>query len=151
MTNYPSMEALLPHRAPMILLDAVESDEPEQIVCRVSIRADSPFVENGQVRAVIALEYMAQCVAAFAGLRAFREGQEVRIGYIIGASPIEFAVDALRVGETLRVEARRIWGEDALGKFECSVYSQEGRAAFGLLTVFQGDTGDASDDGAGNG
>ncbi len=139
MTSYPPMEALLPHRAPMILLDAVEADARDSIACRVAVHAASPFVENGHVPAVIAIEYMAQCVAAYAGLRAVRNERPVRVAYLIGASPIEFSVDGLRVGENLRVEARRIWGDNSLGKFECSVDSQGRRVASGLLTVFQGD------------
>lgn len=139
MTEYPGLASLLPHRPPMILLDQVLDDGDETITCAVTLRPDSPFVENGSVAAVVATEYMAQCVAAYAGLQAFRRGDEIRTGYVIGARRIELAVDDFSVGEELIVRAQRIWGDNILGKFECSVDTGEGRAASATLTVFQGD------------
>ena len=139
MTRYPPLEDLLPHRAPMILLDRVEDDAAESITCGVTLRDESPFVENGSVPAVVATEYMAQCVATFAGLKASRHGDEVRVGYVIGARLIEFAVDTIHVGENLVVEARRVWGDDILGTFECTVDSAGRRVASAILTVYQGD------------
>lgn len=142
MLSCPSIEALLPHRAPMILLDEVHDVAAESIICKVILRASSPFVENGRVPAIVGLEYMAQCVAAFAGLQAFRQGRPVRVGYLIGARLVEFSVDAFEVGEELDVRATRVWGDDALGNFECSVDSIGRRVAAAVLTVFQGDIED---------
>ncbi len=123
----------------MILLDRVEDDAEESITCGVTLCDESTFVENGSVPAVVATEYMAQCVATFAGLKASRRGGEVRVGYVIGARLIEFAVDAFHVGESLVVEARRVWGDDVLGTFECTVDSAGRRVASAILTVYQGD------------
>ena len=89
--------------------------------------------------AVVATEYMAQCVAAYAGLQAIRRGDAIRTGYIIGARSIDLAVDNFSVGEELIVRAQYIWGDDILGKFECSVDAGGSRAASATLTVFQGD------------
>jgi predicted hotdog family 3-hydroxylacyl-ACP dehydratase len=144
MLKYPPIETLLPHRAPMILLDEVHADATGSITCKVTLRAHSPFVENRRVPAVVAVEYMAQCVAAYAGLQAFRQGRPVRIGYVIGARLVEFSVDEFDVGEELVAKASRIWGDDALGKFECSVDSRERRVAAAILTVFQGDINDVA-------
>ena len=144
MTRYPPLEDLLPHRAPMILLDRVEDDAAESITCGVTLRDESTFVENGSVPAVVATEYMAQCVATFAGLKASRQGGEVRVGYVIGARLIEFAVDAFHVGENLVVEAHRVWGDDILGTFECTVSCGGRRMASAILTVYQGDIDSAA-------
>ncbi len=139
MNRYPPLEQLLPHRTPMILLDRVEQDAEGCITCGVVLRHDSSFVENGSVPAVVATEYMAQCVATYAGLKAVRRGGEVRVGYIIGARLVEFEVEAFEVGEELSVKARRIWGDDILGRFECSVEARGTRVASAILTVYQGD------------
>ena len=139
MTRYPPLEDLLPHRAPMILLDRVEDDAEESITCAVTLSDESTFVENGSVPAVVATEYMAQCVATFAGLKAFRQGGDVRVGYVIGARLIELAVDAFHVGEKLVVEVHRVWGDDALGTFDCTVDSDGRRVASATLTVYQGE------------
>ena len=137
--RYPPLEQVLPHRAPMILLDRIEDSAEGMAVCSVTLRSDSPFVEQGSVPAVVATEYMAQCVAVYAGLKARRRGEGVRVGYLIGARSIEMAVDAFHVGDRLLVTARHVWGDDALGKFECRVAAEGRRVARATLSVFQGD------------
>ena len=139
MKSYPPIEELLPHRAPMILLDRVEDDEEDFITCGITLRDDSSFVENGSVPAVVATEYMAQCVATYAGLKAVRGGGEVRVGYIIGARLVELEIEAFEVGEELSVKARRVWGDDLLGRFDCTVENSGTRVASAILTVYQGD------------
>lgn len=144
MKKYPSIEALLPHRPPMILLDEVRDDAEGAITCSVKLHAGSPFVENGSVEGFVAVEYMAQCVATYAGLKAYRRDDPIRVGYIIGARSVDIAVDSFAVGDTLIVKAGLVWGDDELGKFECTVDSNGQRVAAGVLTVFQGDP-DASE------
>ena len=75
MTVYPSIPDLLPHSGRAILLDEVVSSDDDRMVCRVEIRPDSPFVKNGVVPAVVALEYMAQTIGAHAGMRARASGR----------------------------------------------------------------------------
>ena len=139
LSGYPAIEAILPHRAPMILLDRVEEDSPDSIACSVTPHEASPFAEHGSVPAVVATEYMAQCVAAYAGLKAFRRGEPIRIGYLIGARTIEFSVDRFPLECRLLVRARRTWGDDALGRFDCSVERNGDRVASAVLTVLQRD------------
>ena len=64
--------------------------------------------------AVIGLEYMAQCVAAYAGLTARQGGRPPRIGFLIGCRELRLDVEAFSVGDRLEVEARRVWGENDL-------------------------------------
>ena len=139
MSGYPPIEAILPHRPPMILLDRVEDESAGYLCCSVTPRGDSPFVDHGVVPAVVAAEYMAQCVAAYSGLEAVRRGDPVRIGYLLGTRSMELAVEAFKVDETLRVEARHVWGDAALGQFDCAVYLAGRRVAAAVLNVFEGD------------
>ena len=142
MTALPTLLEVLPHRPPMILLDHLEEVAEDSVACSVTIRPDSPFVDDGAVPGVVATEYMAQCVAAFAGCNALRRGEAVRIGYLIGATRIDLTRDRFEVGEELRVSARRIWGDDSLGKFECGVAHNGRQVAHGILSVFQGELDD---------
>ncbi len=57
MSAYPPLEAILPHRPPMILLDRVEEAGDGYLVCSVTLREDSPFVDDGAVSPVVATEY----------------------------------------------------------------------------------------------
>ena len=124
-STLPDLRDLVPHEPPMLLLDAVQSYDDESVVCTVTIAPDGLFVEqqNGQPRvpAVIGLEYMAQCVAAYAGLTARQGGRPPRIGFLIGCRELRLDAEAFSVGDTLEVEARRVWGENDLGSFACAV------------------------------
>lgn len=140
--SLPTPIELLPHRPPMLLLDEVTSWNGDRVECRVVLRDDSPFVEAGRVASTIAVEYMAQCVAAFAGLRGRERGEPVRIGYLVGAREVTFAVDDLRVGDVLRVEASPVWGDETLGNFACAVDREGEAVARGTLNVYQGELPD---------
>ena len=139
--RFPAIETLVPHRSPMLLLDSVEEYGNRAITCGLVLREDSTFVENGSVPSFVAIEYMAQCVAAYAGLGEIGKGKPVRIGYLIGARDVEFLVDAFHEGERLRVLAAHVWGDDQLGQFDCCVESNGRRCAQARLSVYQGDIG----------
>ena len=121
MDRFPPIIEILPHRPPMILLDEVLVREGERIVCAATIREEGPFVQARRVQAVVMLEYMAQCIAAFAGLNARSRGQPIRPGLLVACREMDLAVDAVGVGARLVVEAERIWGDRAFGFFECTV------------------------------
>jgi predicted hotdog family 3-hydroxylacyl-ACP dehydratase len=135
----PAITDLVPHRPPMLLLDEVASYDGSCLACNVVLRDDSPFVEEGHVNAPIALEYMAQCIAAYVGIRGQARGEPVQIGYLIGAREVIFNVDSFSVGDVLRVEVSHAWGDDTLGSFACSVARGDQVVATATLSVYRGD------------
>jgi predicted hotdog family 3-hydroxylacyl-ACP dehydratase len=136
--DFPPLRELVPHRPPMLLLDRVLSYSSDVVTCEVQIHAGSLFLEDGQVPAVVGLEYMAQSVAAFAGLTARGGGQAARIGLLLGSRELCFATDGFQLGDRLIVEARRTWGETELGSFACKIERAGALLAWGTLTVYQG-------------
>lgn len=133
------MEELIPHRSPMILLDKVLSWDRERIVCTTTPRDGSPFVSGGRARAVVTLEYMAQCVAALAGLLARERGEEIRLGLLVAVRQMDLARDWINVGAILVVEAERVWGDAMLGHFKCSVRERCDVFARAALSVVRED------------
>ena len=120
--TWPSPADVLPHRPPMVLLDRVVSHEPARTVCAVDLTAASLFLDDdASVPAWVGVEYMAQCVAAHAGLVARARGEEVRLGLLIGARRIEFYADRFALGQTLLITAVHAWGEREMASFGCSV------------------------------
>jgi predicted hotdog family 3-hydroxylacyl-ACP dehydratase len=121
-SGFPPMEAVIPHRAPMVLLDAVLAHAEDETTCVVSIRKDSPFREpDGLVPGWVGLEYMAQCIAAHAGLVEHAAGRMPAIGFLIGARRVALHADGYRPGQVLHVTVRRLWGQARLGAFVCSI------------------------------
>jgi predicted hotdog family 3-hydroxylacyl-ACP dehydratase len=138
MTEFPPVAALVPHKPPMLLLDRVVSYSGDLVRCEVQIRPDSPFLTAAGVPAIVGLEYMAQTVAAFAGLSAHAKGEAPRIGFLLGSRDVRIDADAFAVGDRLTVEARRTFGENDLGSFACEVRRGAEVLLRGNLTVYQG-------------
>ena len=139
MTSYPPIVELVPHRPPMLLLDRVLSYDGERVVCETVLGPDSPFAEQGEVPAVVGIEYMAQTIAAGAGLSARDKGDQAgRMGFLLGCRNLSIAVDSFQVGDRLTIEARRTWGENQIGSFACKVQRGSEVLVEGALTVYQG-------------
>ena len=136
---FPPVADMLPHRAPMVLLDEIVAAGPGYATCRVEIRQSSTFAENGRVPGLVAIEYMAQTVGVYAGLKARHQGLPVRIGYLLGSRDVVLPGEDFRVGDVLEVEARHQFGDEAIGAFDCAVRRRGQVVASGCLNVFQGD------------
>jgi predicted hotdog family 3-hydroxylacyl-ACP dehydratase len=135
----PPIGGLLAHRPPMRLLEEASGWDGDHVECRVVVTDDSPFAEAGRVPALIAMEYMAQAIAVYAGLRGRERGEAPRIGYLVGARDVTLDVDDFCVGDVLRVTAWHVWGDDALGSFRCEVERAGDVVAKASLNVAQGD------------
>ena len=138
--SYPPILDLVPHRPPMLLLDRVLSYDGQCVTCETVLGPDSPFVDGGCVPGVVGIEYMAQAIAAGAGLSARDKGQggAARMGFLLGYRNLTIAVDSFQVGDRLIVEARRSWGENNVGSFACKVRRGGEVLVEGALTVYQG-------------
>lgn len=137
MTSFPPVEALLPHSAPMILVDELTSFDGDRATGSVAIRADSPFVENGRVPALVAIEYMAQSIGLLTGIVSHERGERVQVGYLLGTREIALSVDHFEVGDVLSVEVERLFGEAELGAFQCAVLRAGQVLASATLNVFR--------------
>lgn len=121
MIPLPAIAELVPHSAPMILLDEILGFDGARIRCRTTVRTESMFVEEDRVRAIVALEYMAQAVAAFAGMQGRAGGAPPRVGYVLGTREMTLEAGWFMVGDELVVEAEEVWGDGRMGSFRCTV------------------------------
>jgi predicted hotdog family 3-hydroxylacyl-ACP dehydratase len=121
----------------MILVDELLSSEGGKARARVVVRPESMFVEQGRVPAVIAIEYMAQAVGLQAGMESRRKGNPIRVGYLLGTREMTLEVDHFEVGDELVVEVERLFGEEQLGSFRCSILRGDKQVAAAVLSVYQ--------------
>jgi 3-oxoacyl-[acyl-carrier-protein] synthase I len=136
---FPPVADVLPHQGRMVLLSHVLEHSRTHTACAVEIGPDAPFLEpGGSVPAWIGIEYMAQCVAAHAGLRSRARGEPAKIGFLIGSRRVEFLTDGFRVGQTLVAEATHTWGESESAAFACRLLDRASGALLveGSLSVF---------------
>jgi predicted hotdog family 3-hydroxylacyl-ACP dehydratase len=103
----------------------------------LTIRQDSMFAEEGRVPAWAGLEYCAQCIAVYAGLRARAKGQPPSVGLLIAAREMTLEIEAFEAGDRLLVDARCEYGEERVGRFDCAVRRSEAVVVKASITVYQ--------------
>src|SRR6185295_5577883 len=82
MTHAADLSTLLPHRAPMVLVDGVEHADCDECVASFAVPAESPWVEDGLLMRAAFVEIAAQTAALHAGLAAREAGGVPRNGYL---------------------------------------------------------------------
>lgn len=117
----PLISELIPHRAPMILLQKVLSFDETHMTCLVDLKASLIFSNDDEIDAIIATEWMAQTVGAFVGAQKRSSGQPPRIGFIIGARKVDFHVSKVNKDSVLHASVKPVWVDKASGSFNCSV------------------------------
>ena len=135
----PRPADVLPHKAPMILIDELLSATDTSLTARVLLRDDSPLVQDGRISSLVAIEYMAQSIAAMAGLRRRSRGENVKKGFLLGCRELTLGLPELRTGDDLTVLVRETWATEDLGHFECTVKRGGDLVAAGVLSVYQGE------------
>jgi predicted hotdog family 3-hydroxylacyl-ACP dehydratase len=124
----------------MIWLDEVIESGSGHLLARVNIREGIAFYEAPKgVPAWVGLEYMAQAVAAFAGLRARDAGEPVPLGLLIGCRRYSSTRASFLPGDILDVRVTELASEKyGFGSFDCSL-DDGAEIASARLSVFGGD------------
>lgn len=130
---------LLPHDPPMILIDRMlEADETSNL-CEVVIKPSSMFLEDKGVPVFVAIEYMAQAIAAHAGYSTRLAGGPVKVGFLLGTPRFNAYQAYFPLGTRYQVRIERDWGDDELMRFNCSITRTSDDCLFAEagLNVFQ--------------
>jgi len=138
-TGLPEIAELVPHSGRMLLLSHVIAHTPEKTVCAVDLERSELFHDtDGSVPGWVSLEYMAQCIAAHAGLVSGSRGERQRPGLFLGSRRTRIHVDAFHPGQCLQVTSRHLRGEARLAWFDCAVEDAADGAtlAQGRLSVY---------------
>ena len=137
MSHWPLAE-LLPHAGDMILIDAIERFDDEQIFTRLTVKSDGLFnLPDGSLPAWVGVELMAQSVAAFAGCHARQKGNPPELGFLLGTRKFECNVEAFAPGSELTIHGLRSLEDDnGMGVFECHIHG-DGIHASARLSVFR--------------
>jgi predicted hotdog family 3-hydroxylacyl-ACP dehydratase len=116
------IESVVPQRPPMILIDEIVARGADRIVVLVTIRPTGLFFQPDRgVPSHVALEWMAQACAAFAGCEALDAGGAVRIGFLLGTRDFQAVRAWFAEGERLYVRALLEYRDNELANFACEV------------------------------
>ena len=128
-TSVPLVE-LLPHRPPMVLIDAVESFDAatKRLVARVTIGPDQLFCTSDGVPNWVAIEYMAQAAAALVGFydKVTAPGAPARPGLLLGTRRLDLKLDRFEMGKTYFISAENVFNDDEAASFICSIQDAAG-------------------------
>jgi predicted hotdog family 3-hydroxylacyl-ACP dehydratase len=128
----------LPHEYDAVLLDAVWPGGPSLTHARSTVRAGTPFNDaTGGWPDWLAIELLAQLVAACAGLREYRPGVRPRLGLLLGVREYRVLRPGFAPGEQLDLtvhESSR--DEDGSGVYDGELRIAGRLAASAILTVF---------------
>ncbi len=106
----PDLLALLPHRPPMLMIDALVAIDDRSATAAKTFRSGAYGTDGDRVAEVALIEGLAQTTAAIEGHAARQRGQPPAQGLLVGVSDFTFHRDA-PVGRTLTLEvevARRL-------------------------------------------
>ncbi|WP_455853547.1 ApeP family dehydratase [Pantoea endophytica] len=142
MSDFLPVDAYLPHRAPMLLLDRVIQVTDDSVTCEVCINATgvlAPFLTpQGDLPAWYGVEIMAQTVGVWSGFHARQRGDsEIRPGMLLGGRGYRASSATFAASSTLRVEMRLLMRDDRLGSFEGEIRYGEAIVASGRLNTYQ--------------
>ena len=114
---------LLPHGPAMTLIDRLVDFTPQRSSATVTITKQSRFFVATGVPAWVGIEYMAQAIAAHAGLEARLRGERAPVGLLLGTRAYRTALTEFPLGVTLTITVEPVAVEVLLGSFQCSIAS----------------------------
>lgn len=139
MTHKFNVEELVPHSGNMSLLSEIIDYGDDWLHAKVKIMTDSMFVEQQGVPATVGIEYLAQAIAAYAGLQERLDGGKPKLGFLLGVRKYLCSTDYFSIGEILVLQVKlEMKADNGLSVFQCILKGDEVEAS-ARLNVFQPD------------
>lgn len=139
MRTHYDIEDLIPHKKAMCLIKRVIDWGEDWCQVEVDVADSGAFMVDGYVPTYVAIEYMAQTVAALAGLRAKAHNKSIQLGLLLGTRLLFSSVDKMKADLTLTVLVKEIFSEDnGMAVYECQLEG-EGVSMKSNLNVYQSD------------
>jgi predicted hotdog family 3-hydroxylacyl-ACP dehydratase len=133
------IEAVIPHRGTMLLIEAVTSFSEGALSARATVHADAWYAnEDGAMPAWIGIEMMAQTIAAHVALLAMRGGGRARPGVLLGSRSYKALQPSFAGGAQLLIRATELLrSEEGHGAYECTIHHGDVCCAEAVIKVFQ--------------
>lgn len=130
---------LIPHSRTMVLLQKLENYGDNYLQASLRISPQSLFLNSRQhVPAWVGIEYMAQAIAAYAGVKARKARAPIKVGLLIGTRKYLATKPAFKIGELLQVRVSPLHEESSgLGVFQCEIKVDDEVRVAANLNVYQ--------------
>lgn len=123
MNVYDTVADVLPHEGRIVLLSEIVGWDESYLEAAVDLVDGCMFSdENGHVPSWVGLEYMAQAIAALAGIKNKLAGEAVKIGLLLGTTKYSASVGSFKAGARLSVRIKQVYiDESNLALFDCEI------------------------------
>ncbi len=139
MKSQYSVSELVPHADRMSLLDKIVAYGDGWLNAEVKITPESLFADERGVPAWVGVEYMAQAIAAYAGLQERLGGGAPKIGFLLGTRKYTTNAEYFTPESRLSIQIKLdMVAENGLNVFACELLSGDLRAE-AVINVFQPD------------
>jgi len=139
-TNEYPIESVVPHEHPMILVDELLQYDQNKAICKVTITDQSNFydTEMKSVPSYVAIEYMAQSIAAFANANNKDKNIDVAIGFLVSSRKFKMMVSEFTLNTILEISVEQLYLEESgLAAFDCQVEMAGEIVATAKINIFQ--------------
>jgi predicted hotdog family 3-hydroxylacyl-ACP dehydratase len=137
-----TIEQVLPHGYPMILLDSLENFCEEAATCCHLITEQSLLFDSALqgVPSYVGIEYMAQSIAAYANANELLNNRPVEIGFLVSSRKYKCNYSIFRLGMALQITVKQLYkDESGLSAFDCAIFLNNKEIASARINVFQPD------------
>lgn len=137
-SSIPHIHQLIPHQAPMILVDRLIDVGDEHIHTQVDIQSSNLFFDESSqtVPAYVGIEFMAQSIAAWSGYQAWKQDVEPSIGFLLGTRRYHCQHAQFSLDTTLDIHAEKVMENNGMAVFQCIIEQQGKEVASAQLNAF---------------
>lgn len=138
--SFPEISAVLPHDAPMIVIDRIVAHDVDSVTTELVVDDRHMFFDQSAnaLPSWVVIEIMAQSVAASAGLIALQEDRPIIAGFLLGTRKLDLAESWIPVGACVRTRvASQFSAAEGLAAFNCETYVDDAVFASGIINVYQ--------------
>ena len=134
-----TLEDLLPHRSPMLLIREVLTADNSHAVTRSVVDSSWPLIKDGAVHPLILIELAAQTAGVCNGLdRIQTKGLDSsQMGWLVGIKKADFFIDRLPVGSTVIARAENNYCFENLRLVSCELHLHNSLIGSTTLQLFQ--------------
>lgn len=125
---FEGVSLLLAHETPSILIDRIESCESRHLVALTRHDKRSLYSdERGNVPIWVGIEYMAQAICAYAGIKSLQKNEPIRIGLLLGARHYKTFTAQFKKDCPVTIEVEEMFiDETNLVMFDCKITDRIG-------------------------
>ena len=137
-----SIDELIPHSEPMVLIDRIIDFDHDSLIAETKITENSLFYhkESIGVPSWVGIEYMAQAIACFAGVQDKINNQPIKLGFLLGTREYKISKNIMVLGCIYLIQIKKLYMDDSgLASFECKILSDDEIYAEAKLNVFETD------------